>query len=83
MQNGYEEQTLFYKFFSFIIEKILFVQWFHFEKQGFMIFLNGATETDFFENGRWNYMTIASIPHISFLWWVFLRLGSTYHAVAI
>ena len=77
MQSGYGEQTLFYKFFSFIIEKNLFVQWFHFQKRGFVIFLNGATETDFFENGRWNYMTIASRPHIPFLWWVFLRLGST------
>ena len=49
MQRGYGEQTLFYKFFSFIIEKILFVQWFHFQKRGFMIFLNGTMETDFFD----------------------------------
>ena len=77
MQSGYGEQTLFYIFFSFIIEKKMFVNWFHFQNQGFVIFLNGATETDFFENGRWNYMTIASKPHILFLWWFFLRLGST------
>ena len=48
MQSGYGEQTLFYKKFSFINEKISFVQWFHFWKQGFVIFLSGATETDFF-----------------------------------
>ena len=76
MQSGYGEQTLFYKFFSFIIEKILFVQWFHFRKWHFVIFLSGAMETDFFENSRWNYMTIASKRHIPFLWRIFLRLGS-------
>ena len=68
MQSGYGEQTLYNKFFSFIIEKNLFVQWFHFRKQGFVIFLTGATKSDFFENGRWNYMTIASKPHNPFLW---------------
>ena len=77
MQSGYGEQTLFYKFFSFIIEKILFVQWFHFRKTGFVIFLTRATKTDFFEIGWWNYLTIASNPHIPFLWSIFLRLGSS------
>ena len=48
MQSGYGEQTLFNKIFSFIIEKILYLQWFHFQKRGFVIFLTGATETDFF-----------------------------------
>ena len=76
-QSGYEEQTLFNKNFSFIIEKILSMKWFHFRKQGFVISLTGATETDFFEIGWWNYMTIASKPHIPFLWEIFLRLDSS------
>ena len=42
MQSGYGEQTLFYKKFSFIIEKISSIQWFHLQKQGFVIFLTGA-----------------------------------------
>ena len=64
-------------FIKFIIEKILSVQWFHFRKRGFVIFLTGATQTDFFEIGRWNFMTIVSKPHIPFLWRIFLRLGSS------
>ena len=76
-QSGYGEQTLFYKLFSFIIEKISSVQWFHFRAWGFVIFLSGATKTDFFEIGRWNYIELASKPHIPFLWGIFLRLGST------
>ena len=48
-----------------------------FSKARFCDFSQRATEMEFFENGRWNYMTIASRPHIPFLWWVFLRLGST------
>ena len=76
MQSGHGERTLFYKISSFIIEKMLFVQWFHFRTWRFMIFLSGATETDFFENSRWNYMKIASKWHIPFLWRIFLRLGS-------
>ena len=48
MQSGYGEQTLFNEIFLFIIKKILSVQWFHFRKRGFVIFLKGATETDFF-----------------------------------
>ena len=47
-QSGYCEQTLFYEKFSFIIEKNLSVQLFHFRKGGFAIFLIGATESDFF-----------------------------------
>ena len=47
-QSGYGEQTLFYKICSFIIEKFLSVQWFHFQKWGFVIFLKWATEMDFF-----------------------------------
>ena len=47
-QSGYAEQTLFNKISSFIIEKILSVQRFHFRKQSFVIFLTGATEMDFF-----------------------------------
>ena len=77
MHSGYGEQTFFYKNFSFIFEKISSVQWFHFRKRGFVIFLTGATETDFFEIGWWNYMAIASKPHIPFLWRIFLKLGST------
>ena len=50
---------------------------FHFRKWGFVIFLTGATKTDFFEIGWWNYMTIASKPHIPFLWGIFLRLDSS------
>ena len=76
-QSGYGEQTLFYKIFPFIIEKISSVQWFHFWKQAFMIFLSGATKSDFFEIGMWNYKELASKPHIPFLWRIFLRLGST------
>ena len=60
-----------WKLFLFIIENILSVQWFYFRKQGFVIFLTGATETDFFEIGWWNYMTIASKPPIPFLWRIF------------
>ena len=48
MQSGYEEQTLFCKMFSFTVEKISSVQWFDFWKQGFVILLVGATESDFF-----------------------------------
>ena len=40
-------------------------------------FCAGATEMDFFEIGKGNYMTIASKPHIPFLWRIFLRLSST------
>ena len=47
-QSGYVEKSLFYIFFSFIIEQISSVQGFHFRQQGFVIFLTGATETDFF-----------------------------------
>ena len=46
-QSGYGEQTLFYKKFSFIIEKILSVQWFPFRKQGFVIFPTGAVKKIF------------------------------------
>ena len=77
MQSGYGEQTSFYKLFSFIIDKISSVQWFHFRKRGFVIFLSGATKTDFFEIGRWKYMTIASKPHIPLVWRIFLRLDSS------
>ena len=41
MQSGYGEQTLIYKKISFIIEKNSSVQWFYFQKQGFVIFLTG------------------------------------------
>ena len=73
---GMGKKLYFKFFFSFIIEKNLLVQWFPFRKWRFMIFLSGATEMDFFENSSWNYMKIASKPHIPFLWRIFLRLHS-------
>ena len=77
MQLAYCDKNLFNKIFSFIIEKILSVKWFFFQKQGFVIFLTGATESDFFEIGRRNYMTIASKPHIPFLCEDFFEVRST------
>ena len=77
-QSGYGDKYIFYKIFSFIIiEKFFSIQCFHFWKPGFVIFITGATETDFFEIGWWNYMTMASKLHIPFLWRIFLRLGSS------
>ena len=72
-ESEFTERTIFF----FIIEKKSSVQWFHFWKRGFVIFLSGATKTEFFEIGRWNYIELASKPHIPFLWGIFLRLGST------
>ena len=51
MQSGYGEQTLSYKFFSFVIEKNLSAQLIHYPNQGFVILLTGATESDYFEIG--------------------------------
>ena len=42
-----------------------------------MIFLDGAPKSNFFETGRWNYMTLNMKPHFRNLWMVFLRLGSS------
>ena len=63
------------------LTKIFHLIWFHFRKPGFVISLKGATETDFVEIGWWNYMTIASKPHIPFLWRIFFSYVPAHHAL--
>ena len=46
-------------------------------KARFCDFSHRGYGNGFFEIGWWTYMTIASKPHIPFLWRIFLRLGSS------
>ena len=56
-------------------KKLHLITFFHLLLKKFRTF-SDFTEIYFFEIGWWNNMTIASKPHIPFLWRIFLRLDS-------
>ena len=62
------------KVFGLKLEYLAKIGW---KKCKVLWFFSRGYGIGFFWECRWKYMTIACKPHILFLWWVFLRLGST------
>ena len=48
----------------------------HLFKKGFVIFLKGATFSDFFETRLSNYKPLAIQIHLPLFWGIFFQLGS-------
>ena len=48
----------------------------HLFKKGIVIFLNGATFSDFIETRLWNYKPLAIQSRFPLFWRIFFQLGS-------
>ena len=72
MQNGYEEETLWNKFFELYSKKMQF----HLFEKGLVNFLKGATFLDFIETGLLNYKPLAIWIRFPLFWRIFFQLGS-------
>ena len=77
MQSGYEEQTLWNKkFFELCSKKMELMKHIHLFIKGFVIFLKGATFSDFIETRLSKYKPLAIQIRFPLFWRIFFQLGS-------
>ena len=63
-------------FFLFMCQKLKLMKQIHLFKKDFVIFLKGATFSDFIETRLWNYKHLAIRIRFPLFWRIFFQLGS-------